>query len=152
MLPSGQVFTKADFQDLLDKRGSSEICMGHHLKQKQLSAKGQERQNVGHSMNLISRATADMVDHFYPDNPRKLEIGECVRVMAEMHQVMTSHDWEEKTDPLKSPFANPIKLAKVQLSGKRGNSSSLLRPFFFKRRTCGWASFLLCQTIEEEKE
>ena len=110
MLPSGQVFTKADFQDLLDKRGSSEICMGHHLKQKQLSAKGQERQNVGHSLNLISRATADMVDHFYPDNPRKLEIGECVRVMAEMHQVMTSHDWEEKTDPLKSPFGNECML------------------------------------------
>ena len=37
------------------------------------------------------------------------------------------------SDPLKSPFANPIKLAKVQLSGKRGNSSSLLRPFFQKK-------------------
>ena len=104
MLPSGSEFNADDFQDILNKRGNSEICMGSHLKQKQLSAKNQERQNVGHAVNLISRPTAEMFKHFYPDEPRKNEIAECITVMADMHQVMSSHDMEEKTNQLKAPY------------------------------------------------
>ena len=103
-LPSGTIFSIADFQELLDIRGSAEICIGSHLTQQQLSAKGQERQEVGPAFKLLSHPTADTNDYFYPNDKRKAEISDYIRTMSDMMSVMTSNRFEQHPNPLHSPF------------------------------------------------
>ena len=113
-LPDGTIFTIQEFQQLLDNRGSSEFTMGQHLHQKQLSAKGQDRQTVSHVVNMVSHATADLIDYLYPDDPddpedtanhRWAKLSSCCRIMADMHLVMTSNRDEEC---LKNKLHSPL--------------------------------------------
>ena len=88
--------------------------MGQHLHQKQLSAKGQDRQTVAHVVNMVSHATADLIDFYYPDDPddpedtgnhRWARLSSCCRVMADMHLVMSSNRDEEC---LKNKLHSPL--------------------------------------------
>ena len=103
-LPDGHEFTIQDFQEALDTRGFFEVSEGHHLKQKQLDASGQERQRVSHAVNMLSNDTADLIESQNPDDPRKLAIAKFLRVCHNAHKVLTSNRWEETEDKLHSPF------------------------------------------------
>ena len=134
MLPDGSLFSIQEFQDLLDKRGSSsEFTLGQHLHQKQLSAKGQNRQTVSHVVNMVSHETADLIDHFHPFDPDDLEntendkwhkLSRCCRIMADMHLVMTSNRDEESS---KNKLHSPLGLSACFTSGyvRLGNLSGL---------------------------
>ena len=124
MLPDGSLFSIQEFQDLLDKRGSSsEFTLGQHLHQKQLSAKGQNRQTVSHVVNMVSHETADLIDHFHPFDPDDLEntendkwhkLSRCCRIMADMHLVMTSNRDEQSS---KNKLHSPLGLSACFTSG-----------------------------------
>ena len=124
MLPDGSLFSIQEFQDLLDKRGSSsEFTLGQHLHQKQLSAKGQNRQTVSHVVNMVSHETADLIDHFHPFDPDDLEntendkwhkLSRCCRIMADMHLVMTSNRDEPSS---KNKLHSPLGLSACFTSG-----------------------------------
>ena len=103
-LPDGQLFSIADFQEAIDKRGFFEISEGQHLKQKQLDATGQERQRVKHAVHMLSNATADLIQKQNPDDPRKLAIVKCLRALHNGHLVLTSNRWEPNENKLHSPF------------------------------------------------
>ena len=106
-LPDGTVFNKDYFQDLLDKRDPSEFGMGRHLKQEQLSARGQDRQTVSHPVNLLSHPTADLSDYLYSNEqayPVQAKVSKFIRAMADLHLVMTSNRNEEQPNKLNSPF------------------------------------------------
>ena len=103
-LPSGTIFSVADFQELLDIRGSAEISIGSHLTQQQLSARGQDRQDYGPALKLLSHATADTNDFFYPNSRRKAELSEYIRTMSDMQSVLSSNRYEEHPKKLHSPF------------------------------------------------
>ena len=104
MLPDGTIFDRSYFQDLLDHKGSSEFGLGRHLKQEALSCKGQDRQTVSNSLNLLSNATADLSDHLYPNDSERSKVTAYVRVMANLHLVMSSNRDDEQPKKLHSPF------------------------------------------------
>ena len=103
-LPDGQLFSIADFQEAIDKRGFFEISQGGHLKQSDLDAQGQERQRVGPAINMLNNKTADMIEAQNPGDPRKLAIAKCLRAIHNGHLVLTSNRWEANEDKLHSPF------------------------------------------------
>ena len=103
-LPDGQLFSIADFQEAIDKRGFFEISEGQHLKQKQLDATGQERQRVKHAVNMLCNATADLMESQNPNDPRKLALVKCLRALHNGHLVLTSNRWEPNENKLHSPF------------------------------------------------
>ena len=110
----------------MDKKNQAgtEMSMGKNLLQKQLDAKGQDRQTVAHVVNWVSNATADLIDYFYPSDPDdpddtlNLEwtrLSTFCRVMADMHLVMSSNRTEEcKKNKLHSPFGQTSKSACLQ--------------------------------------
>ena len=106
-LPDGTIFNKDYFQDLLDKRDSSEFGMGRHLKHEQLFCKGQDRQAVAHTLHIFSHATADLSDYLYPNEqayPVQAKVSKYIRVMANLHLVMSSNRNEEQPSKLHSPM------------------------------------------------
>ena len=105
-LPSGTIFSKDDFQELLDIRGSAEISIGSHLTQQQLSAQGQDRQQVSPGLKLLSHATADTFDYFFPNDRKKVELSEYCRTMSDLHSVLSSNRYEADPKILHSPFGN----------------------------------------------
>ena len=108
-LPDGTLFDRSYFQDLLDKRNSSEFGIGRHLKQEHISCTGQDRQTVSSSTRLLSNETADLSDHLYPNDqayPVQAKVAKYVRVMANLHLVMSSNRDEEQPSKLHSPFGS----------------------------------------------
>ena len=103
-LPDGQLFSIADFQEAIDKRGFFEISQGGHLKQSDLDAQGQERQRVGPAINMLNNKTADMIEAQNPGDPRKLAIAKCLRAIHNGHLVLTSNRWEANENKLHSPM------------------------------------------------
>ena len=106
-LPDGTIFDRSYFQDLLDKRDSSEFGIGRHLKQEHISCIGQDRQTVSNSVRLLSHPTADLSDHIYPNDqayPVQAKVAKYVRVMANLHLVMSSNRDEEQPNKLHSPL------------------------------------------------
>ena len=103
-LPDGHLFSIDDFQEALDTRGFHEISEGHHLRQIQLDAKGMQRQNVGHAVNMLSNQTADLIESQHPDDPRKLALVKFLRACHNGHMVLTSNRWEQNENKLHSPF------------------------------------------------
>ena len=123
-LPDGTEFSIKKFHELLDKKNQSgsvaEIAMGKHLQAKYFNAKGQDRQTVSFVVKWISNATADLIDHFYPDDPDDLEdtaniewakISVFCRIMGDMHLVMSAKNNEAcLTNKLHSPLGTIIRV------------------------------------------
>ena len=102
-LPDGQVFTIDHFQQVLKKRGFFEISEGQHLKEKALTAAGQESQRVKHAVNMLSNDTAILFEKQSKSNLSK-SIAKFLRACHNGHLVLTSNKWAPNKNQLHSPF------------------------------------------------
>ena len=99
-LASGQIVTSDDFFDVLEVV-QSEITSGFHLSEKDLQVSGNDRQDVGSAVRLLSDRTAALLKEHFPNDSNKQALAVAIDLIAKCFKIMTSRVLVDKSDDWK---------------------------------------------------
>ena len=99
-LPCGMIVTVDDFYDLLEVV-QAEITSGFHLSEKDLQVSGNDRQDAGSAVRLLSDRTAALLKHHFPNVPAKQALSKAIDLIEKFFKIVTSRVLLDKSDEMK---------------------------------------------------
>ena len=96
-LPCGLIVTSDDFFDLLEVV-QSEVTSGFNLSEKDLQVSGNDRQDVGSAIRLLSDRTAALLIEHFPNDSSKQALARVIDMVAKCFKVMTSRVLTDRSD------------------------------------------------------
>ena len=113
-LPSGHIVTSDDFFDLLEVV-QSEITSGFHLSEKDLQVSGNDRQDVGSAVRLLSDRTAALLKEHFPNDLNKQALAKAIDTMDKCFKIMTSRVLLDNSDDWKCALGIHFDKQKTEL-------------------------------------
>ena len=96
-LPCGLIVTSDDFFDLLEVV-QSEVTSGFNLSEKDLQVSGNDRQDVGSAIRLLSDRTAALLIEHFPNDSSKQALARVIDMVAKCFKIMTSRVLTDRSD------------------------------------------------------
>ena len=95
----GHEFSKADFEDLLQKVECQSLQISK-LKANHINCVQSARQNVALASELLSNSTSCLMSDFFPNDPRKQQLSQIIDLFDKVFNLMTSKLSDSDSDDI----------------------------------------------------